>query len=124
MNYSILLFGLVSQVLGVARHKVNVKVKRIGGGFGGKESACGLFASAAATAAVKYILKMLFVSNLAIFRFRQPVSFVVERFDDMVISGTRHPFHFNYKVNVLELIYLVFVLDCCRQRWAFLGLKC
>jgi xanthine dehydrogenase/oxidase len=43
----------VSQALGVARHKVNVKVKRIGGGFGGKESCCGVFATAAAVAAVK-----------------------------------------------------------------------
>lgn len=35
----------VSQALGVPRHKVNVKVKRIGGGFGGKESCTGRFAT-------------------------------------------------------------------------------
>lgn len=93
----------VSQALGVPRHKVNVKVKRIGGelnshisitmnlmnnqiikgGFGGKESCCGLFATAAAVGAVKY---------------RQPVSFMLERYDDMAISGTRHPFLYNYKL--------------------------
>ncbi|KAI6175673.1 Ferredoxin [Aphelenchoides bicaudatus] len=77
--------GEFAQALGVARHKVNVKVKRIGGGFGGKESACGLFAAAASVAAVKY---------------RQPVSFMLERFDDMAISGTRHPFYFVYKLAV------------------------
>lgn len=43
----------VSWVLGVPRHKIVVKVKRIGGGFGGKESASGLFAAGAAVAAKK-----------------------------------------------------------------------
>jgi xanthine dehydrogenase molybdopterin-binding subunit B len=42
-----------SMALGVPRHKIKVTVKRIGGGFGGKESICGLFAAAAAVAAVK-----------------------------------------------------------------------
>lgn len=45
--------GDVCRALGVPRHKVVVKVKRIGGGFGGKESVCGQYASAAAVAAVK-----------------------------------------------------------------------
>jgi xanthine dehydrogenase molybdopterin-binding subunit B len=36
--------------------------------------------------------------DLNVFRYRQPVSFMVERFDDMAVSGTRHPFYFNYKV--------------------------
>lgn len=43
----------VSWALGVQRHKINVKVKRIGGGFGGKENVAGLFAAGAAVAAKK-----------------------------------------------------------------------
>lgn len=45
----------VAHALGVPYHKVTVKVRRIGGGFGGKESICGLFAAAAAIAAAKYV---------------------------------------------------------------------
>lgn len=45
--------GEIAAALGVPRHKIVVKVKRIGGGFGGKESVCGLFAAAAAVAAKK-----------------------------------------------------------------------
>ncbi|KAI6200324.1 Ferredoxin [Aphelenchoides besseyi] len=75
----------VSHALGIPRHKINVKVKRIGGGFGGKESSCGVIAAAVATAAQKY---------------RRPVSCYVERFDDMAITGTRHPFLFDYKLAI------------------------
>lgn len=49
LNQGNSIYILVSQALGIARHKVNVKVKRIGGGFGGKEFAPGLFAAAAAS---------------------------------------------------------------------------
>ncbi|CAD5220304.1 unnamed protein product [Bursaphelenchus okinawaensis] len=79
--------GEVATVLGVPRHKIVVKVKRIGGGFGGKESVCGMFACTAAIAAKKL---------------RRPIKFVLERYDDMAISGTRHPFRFDYKVAVDE----------------------
>jgi xanthine dehydrogenase large subunit len=44
----------VADVLGVQRNSISVSVKRIGGGFGGKESCCGLFAAAAAVAAKKF----------------------------------------------------------------------
>uniref|UniRef100_A0A915DBR0 xanthine dehydrogenase n=1 Tax=Ditylenchus dipsaci TaxID=166011 RepID=A0A915DBR0_9BILA len=79
--------GDVSKALGVPRHKVKVTVKRIGGGFGGKEFICGLFASAAAVAASKL---------------KKPVRVTLERYDDMAVSGTRHPFLFDYKMAVDE----------------------
>uniref|UniRef100_A0A183CH64 Ald_Xan_dh_C domain-containing protein n=1 Tax=Globodera pallida TaxID=36090 RepID=A0A183CH64_GLOPA len=66
--------GDVATVLGVARNVVTVTVRRIGGGFGGKESCSGLFAGAAAIAAKK---------------FKKPIRFWLERFDDMAISGNR-----------------------------------
>ncbi|TMS38408.1 hypothetical protein L596_005140 [Steinernema carpocapsae] len=82
----------VCRVLQVPRHKVVVKVKRIGGGFGGKESVCGIFAAPAALAAQ---------------RLRKPVRITVERFDDMAISGTRHPFRFDYKVAIDKMGHLL-----------------
>lgn len=33
-------------------------------------------------------------------RFRRPVRLNLERFDDMALSGTRHPFRFNYRLAV------------------------
>ncbi len=47
--------GEVSATLGVPRNKVFVRVKRIGGGFGGKESTSGIMACPTAIAAVKLV---------------------------------------------------------------------
>lgn len=44
----------ISEALGVPQHKVSVRVRRIGGGFGGKAHCCSLFAVPTAIAAVKY----------------------------------------------------------------------
>ncbi|KHJ83862.1 aldehyde oxidase and xanthine dehydrogenase, a/b hammerhead domain protein [Oesophagostomum dentatum] len=73
----------LTKCLGIPAHKIVVKVARVGGGFGGKENAPELIAVPTAIAARKL---------------RRPVRFSLERFDDMVISGTRHPFRFDYKV--------------------------
>ncbi|KAL6737361.1 hypothetical protein Aduo_011012 [Ancylostoma duodenale] len=72
-----------AKCLGIPAHKIVVKVKRIGGGFGGKESTAALISVPAAIAARKL---------------RRPIRITLERFDDMAITGTRHPFRFNYKV--------------------------
>ncbi|CAD6190780.1 unnamed protein product [Caenorhabditis auriculariae] len=77
----------VAKCLGIGAHKIFVRVKRIGGGFGGKESTGGILAVPAALAALKY---------------RRPVKIVLERFDDMAITGTRHPFRLNYRIAVDE----------------------
>ncbi|KHJ97695.1 putative xanthine dehydrogenase, molybdopterin binding subunit [Oesophagostomum dentatum] len=73
----------LAKCLKIPAHKIVVKVKRIGGGFGGKENTAALFGVPTAIAARK-----------------QPVRLTMERFDDMAMSGTRHPFRFNYKVNL------------------------
>ncbi|CAB3405985.1 unnamed protein product [Caenorhabditis bovis] len=75
----------VAKVLGMPMHKIFVKVKRIGGGFGGKESTGAILAVPASLAAKK---------------FQKPVKIKFERFDDMAITGTRHPFRLQYKVAV------------------------
>ncbi|EFO88374.1 hypothetical protein CRE_11402 [Caenorhabditis remanei] len=77
----------VAKCLGMAQHKIQTKVKRIGGGFGGKESTGSILAVPASLAAKKY---------------GKPMKIKFERFDDMAITGTRHPFTLQYKLAVDE----------------------
>ncbi|QTO44011.1 xanthine dehydrogenase molybdopterin binding subunit [Burkholderia latens] len=74
---------LVAHVLGVASHNVLVECRRMGGGFGGKESQSGLFACCAALAAWKLLC---------------PVKLRPDRDDDMMITGKRHDFHYRFDV--------------------------
>lgn len=74
-----------AQVLGVQANKVNVRVKRMGGGFGGKESRSVPLSSILALAAQKT---------------RRPVRYMLTREEDMVTSGQRHPFMGRWKVGV------------------------
>lgn len=75
--------SFVSHTLGIPQHKVIAKVKRIGGGFGGKETRSSSLALPVAIAA--YILK-------------KPVRSVLDRDEDIQMSGYRHPFLTKYKV--------------------------
>ncbi|XP_050346647.1 xanthine dehydrogenase-like [Nymphalis io] len=72
-----------AKALGIPNHKVVVKVKRIGGGFGGKETRAAVLAIPVAVAA--YILK-------------KPVRAVLDRDEDMQLTGYRHPCLIKYKV--------------------------
>ncbi|GAB1868637.1 xanthine dehydrogenase [Camponotus japonicus] len=74
---------LIAYVLNIHINRVNVRVKRLGGGFGGKESRSSLLAIPVAFAA---------------HRLQKPVRCMLDRDEDMLISGTRHPFLFKYKV--------------------------
>ena len=74
---------IVAQVLGVAAHSVVVKVRRMGGGFGGKESQMNLFAAVAAMAAKKW---------------NRPVKIRPDRDQDMTATGKRHDFVADYDV--------------------------
>ncbi|XP_064607972.1 xanthine dehydrogenase/oxidase-like isoform X2 [Liolophura sinensis] len=73
----------VAEVLGVPAHNVVVKVKRIGGGFGGKES--------------RSLLPSM-ITALAARKFRRPVRCIFNRKDDTLINGGRHPSLARYKV--------------------------
>ncbi|KAF3452547.1 hypothetical protein FNV43_RR02980 [Rhamnella rubrinervis] len=73
----------VSHVLGLPMSKVVCKTKRIGGGFGGKETRSALFAAAASIPS--YLLN-------------KPVKLTLDRDTDMLISGQRHSFLGKYKV--------------------------
>ncbi|KAF2133020.1 xanthine dehydrogenase/oxidase [Dothidotthia symphoricarpi CBS 119687] len=75
----------VSSVLGVPSNRINARVKRMGGGFGGKESRSVPFAVYTAVAARKE---------------KRPVRIMLTRDEDMLLSGQRHPFQARWKVGV------------------------
>ena len=74
---------MVGHVLGVRSNAVTVNIRRMGGGFGGKETQANLFAAVAAVAAKKY---------------RRAVKIRPDRDDDMVATGKRHDFHVAYDI--------------------------
>ncbi len=74
---------MVANVLGVGAHAVTIEVRRMGGGFGGKETQANLFACVAALAARKL---------------KRPVKLRPDRDDDMVITGKRHDFVADYEI--------------------------
>lgn len=77
----------VAQILGVPMHRVEVDARRIGGGFGGKEDQATHWACMAALAA----------SHL-----HRPVQLVVNRLEDMQMTGKRHPYKQDYKIGLDE----------------------
>lgn len=77
--------AFASRVLDVQSNKVVVRVKRLGGGFGGKETRSVPLSSVLALAAKKT---------------KKPVRYMLTREEDMVTSGQRHPFLARYKVGV------------------------
>lgn len=79
--------GLVSQVLGVQSNQVTVTVRRVGGGFGGKE-ARNVFVCLACAVPAKIL--------------KRPVKLALDRDIDMTITGTRHPFYARYKVGYMN----------------------
>jgi xanthine dehydrogenase large subunit len=74
---------VVAKVLGLRSHHVQVVCRRMGGGFGGKESQSALFACVAAVAAR---------------RLGRAVKLRLDRDDDFLVTGRRHDFHFQYDV--------------------------
>ena len=75
----------VAKVTGVAANKIVAKVKRLGGGFGGKETRSIQLAGICAVAAKKM---------------QRPVRCMLNRDDDILTSGQRHPFLARWKVAV------------------------
>ncbi|XP_061897581.1 xanthine dehydrogenase/oxidase isoform X2 [Entelurus aequoreus] len=77
----------VAEALGIPANRVAVRVKRMGGGFGGKESRSTLLSTVVAVAAHKL---------------QRPVRCMLDRDEDMLITGGRHPFYGKYKVGFLK----------------------
>jgi xanthine dehydrogenase large subunit len=74
---------VVAHALGLHSHHVVVECRRMGGGFGGKESQSALWAAASAIAAATL---------------KRPVKLRADRDDDMIVTGKRHCFHYEYEV--------------------------
>ncbi|MFT4941675.1 MAG: xanthine dehydrogenase large subunit [Paraglaciecola sp.] len=74
---------LIAEVLGIKLHKVVVDMRRMGGGFGGKETQAAQWACLAA----------IFAS-----RNRVAVKLRLPRMLDMMATGKRHPFENRFKV--------------------------
>ncbi|WP_421951260.1 xanthine dehydrogenase molybdopterin binding subunit [Pelagibacterium sp.] len=93
---------MVGHALGVPSNAVNVMVRRMGGGFGGKETQSNLFAAVAAIAAKK---------------FNRAVKIRPDRDDDMIATGKRHDFVVDYEVGYdddgrIEAVDAVFAARC------------
>jgi xanthine dehydrogenase large subunit len=71
----------VAHALGIDNHAVKVECRRMGGGFGGKETQAGHLAVWAAVAA---------------HRLGRAVKLRLDRDDDFMLTGKRHPFAYEY----------------------------
>ena len=74
---------IIARVLGLPNHAVKVEVRRMGGGFGGKETQPALLAAAASLVAA---------------RSGRPARLRMDRDDDMIMTGKRHDFRARYEV--------------------------
>ncbi len=78
---------VVAHALGWQAHQVQVSCRRMGGGFGGKESQSALWACCAALAAHKL---------------QRPVKLRADRDDDFLVTGKRHCVYYEYQVGFDE----------------------
>jgi len=76
---------ILARVLGIAMHRIEVDVTRLGGGFGGKEDQATPWAAMAA---------------LAAFVLDKPVKLVLDRREDIAYTGKRHPYSSDYKIGL------------------------
>ncbi len=76
---------IAARVLGIAMHKIELEVIRLGGGFGGKEDQATPWAVMAAVA----------VQHL-----KKPVKYILNRHDDLRMTGKRHPYESTFKIGI------------------------
>ena len=76
---------VTAAVLGRPMHKIEVDVKRLGGGFGGKEDQATHWAALAALAAA---------------HLEAPVELVLNRLDDIRMTGKRHPYSADFRIGL------------------------
>ena len=92
----------VAHALGLENNAVTVECRRMGGGFGGKETQAGHMAVWAALAARK---------------FGRPVKLRLDRDDDFLVTGKRHPFAYDWEVGfddtgLLTALKLTMLANC------------
>jgi xanthine dehydrogenase large subunit len=76
---------VAARVLGCRMHDIEVEVRRLGGGFGGKEDQATPWAV---------------MTALAASRLQRPVKIVLRRGEDMRITGKRHPYSTDYRLGL------------------------
>lgn len=74
-----------ASVLDIPMHKIEVDVVRLGGAFGGKEDQATPWALMAA---------------LAVYHLQKSVKVILNRHDDMYMTGKRHPYQTHYKIGL------------------------
>ncbi|WP_419914168.1 xanthine dehydrogenase molybdopterin binding subunit [Hoeflea sp.] len=93
---------MVAQALGTTSNAVTVHTRRMGGGFGGKETQGNQFAA---------------IASIAAKRWNRTVKIRPDRDDDMIATGKRHDFHVAYDVAYddegrIEALDAVFAARC------------
>ena len=87
----------IARVLGLGMHKIEVDVIRLGGGFGGKEDQATPWAV---------------MTALATYHLKKPVKYVLNRHDDLRMTGKRHPYESDFKIGLSnDLKILAFEAD-------------
>lgn len=76
---------ITARVLGVPMHKVEVDVIRLGGGFGGKEDQATPWAV---------------MTAVAVQHLNKPVKYILNRHDDLRMTGKRHPYSSFFKIGL------------------------
>ncbi len=74
---------IIAKMLNQKNNSINVEVRRIGGGFGGKETQSFIFAA---------------ICTLLSKKTNRPVKLKMDRDDDIIITGKRHDFYSDYEV--------------------------
>ncbi|XP_059183974.1 aldehyde oxidase 6 isoform X2 [Centropristis striata] len=78
---------VIAQTLGIPSNRVTCHVKRVGGAFGGKVVKTGILAG---------------ITSVAAWKTNRAVRCVLERGEDMLITGGRHPVLAKYKVGFMN----------------------
>ena len=79
---------IIAKMLNQKSNTITVEVRRIGGGFGGKETQSFIFAA---------------ICTLLANKTKRPVKLRVDRDDEIIITGKRHDFYSEYEVGFDEL---------------------
>ncbi len=78
---------IAAKVLGVPMNKIEVDVIRLGGAFGGKEDQATAWAV---------------MTAVAVQQLKKPVKYVLDRHDDMRMTGKRHPYESTFKIGLTK----------------------
>ena len=81
-----------ARVLGMGMHKIEVDVIRLGGGFGGKEDQATPWAV---------------MTALAVYHLKRPVKLILDRPDDLRMTGKRNPYESRFKIGLTKELKII-----------------